>query len=112
MSPISAADSLSLARKHLERVQSSWDPPEWLDLAAYGLYGVEAAVVAASLHANVNLQRTHGSKADAARKLAVLHGLPDVADLMQDLNDMRKSEALWRCRRATRHGRRRNRPGS
>jgi hypothetical protein len=93
VSPISAADSLALAKKHLERVQSSWDPPEWLDLAAYGLYALEAAVVAAALHCNVTLKRTHTSKADAADELSNSHGLPEISDLMQDLNEVRKSEA-------------------
>lgn len=93
MSPNSATKSLALAKKHLIRVQSSWDPPEWLDLAAYGLYAIEAAVVAAALHVKLPLQRNHWSKADAARELAKHHGLPEVADLMQDLNEVRKSEA-------------------
>lgn len=93
MSPISAADSLALAKKHLERVQSSWDPPEWLDLAAYGLYALEAAVVAAAIHYNVTLKRTHSSKADASDELSSGHGLPKISDLMQDLNEVRKSEA-------------------
>jgi len=93
MTPISDADSLALAKKHLERVQTSWDPPEWLDLSAYGLYALEAAVVAAALHPKVGVERSHWSKVDAARELATNHGLPDVADLMRALNEVRKSEA-------------------
>jgi len=88
-----AADHLALARKHLARVQDSWDPPEWLDLAAYGLYALEAATVAAALHTAYPLQRAHWSKARAARDLAKQEGLPDVAQLMHDLNETRKSEA-------------------
>lgn len=64
-----------------------------LDLAAYGLYAIEAAVVAAALHRGLPLQRSHWSKAIAARELATQVGLPDVADLMRDLNELRKSEA-------------------
>lgn len=93
MSPISAAQSLALARKHLDRVQGSWDPPEWLDLAAYGLYALEAAAVAAAIHARHPLERTHWSKAGVVRKLARNKGLPDVSGLMHDLNEIRKSEA-------------------
>lgn len=93
MAPISAADSLALARKHLDRVQSSWDPPEWLDLSAYGLYAIEAAVVAAGLHLKLEFKRSHWSKADAAEELAASHGLPVIADLMKALNEVRKSEA-------------------
>lgn len=93
MTPISAEDSLVLAKKHLDRVQSAWDPPEWLDLAAYGLYAIEAAVVAAGLRLNLEFKRSHWSKADVAEELAAKHGLPQVADLMKDLNEVRKSEA-------------------
>src|SRR6185436_15144616 len=93
MASISAEESLALARKHLSRVQSSWDPPEWLDLSAYGLYALEAAVVAASAFKKYSLQRNHWSKVDAARALAESSDLPDVSSLMKDLNDIRKSEA-------------------
>jgi hypothetical protein len=93
MSPISAADSLALAKKHLARVLDSWDPPEWLDLAAYGLYALEAATVAAGLHLGNAPKRTHWNKAELARDLARNEGLPDIAALMGDLNEVRKSEA-------------------
>ena len=33
------------------------------------------------------------SKVDVARKLDTQHGLPDIANLLVDLNDLRKSEA-------------------
>jgi hypothetical protein len=93
MSPISAADSLALAKKHLARVLDSWDPPDWLDLAAYGLYALEAATVAAGLHLGHAPKRTHWNKAELARDLARNEGLPDIASLMGDLNEVRKSEA-------------------
>jgi hypothetical protein len=93
MEPSSAAESLALARKHLSRVQSSWDPPEWLDLSAYGLYALEAAVVAAAAFKNHELQRNHWSKVESARVLAEQHDLPDVSSLMKELNEIRKSEA-------------------
>lgn len=93
VSPISAHDSLALAKRHLERVRGAWDPPVWLDLAAYGLYALEAAVVAAVLHRGYALQRTHWSKASLARRLARQEGLPDVSMLLHDLNERRKVEA-------------------
>lgn len=93
MSPISASDSLALAKKHLLRVQKAWDPPDWLDLSASGLYALEAATVAAALHCGYSLERTHWRKSDVARDLARHHGLPSVARLMHDLNEVRKSEA-------------------
>jgi hypothetical protein len=93
MSPVSASQSLALVKKHLARAQASWDPPEWLDLAAYGLYALEAAAVAAALHRGYPMKRTHWSKADAVRDLAAKEGLPDVSGLMRDLNEVRKAEA-------------------
>lgn len=93
MTPIFAEDSLALAQKHLDRVQSSWDPPEWLDLSAYGLYAIEAAVVAAGLRLKLEFKRSHWSKAEAAEQLSTSHGLPPIADLMKALNEVRKSEA-------------------
>lgn len=77
----------------MERVRESWDPPVWLDLAAYGLYALEAAVEAAALHHGLTLTRNHWSKADAAQEMAAKHDLPDVSSLMRDLNEIRKSEA-------------------
>lgn len=70
MSSITAAASLALAKKHLSRALSFWDPPEWLDLSASGLYALEAAVVAAAVHRGHQMKRTHWSKADAVRELA------------------------------------------
>lgn len=93
MSPISASDSLALAKKHLRRVQDAWNPPDWLDLSASGLYALEAATVAAALHLGYSLERTHWRKSDIARDLTRDHGLPAVARLMHDLNEVRKSEA-------------------
>jgi hypothetical protein len=57
------------------------------------LYALEAATVAAGLHLGVATKRTHWNKAELARDLAKNQGLPDVAGLMSDLNEMRKSEA-------------------
>ena len=93
MSSDPAADKLELAKKHLSRVRDSWDPPEWLDLAAYGLWALEAATVAAGLHLGKSSKRTHSNKAELAGDLAKTEGLPDVVELMHDLNEVRKSEA-------------------
>jgi hypothetical protein len=57
------------------------------------LYALEAAVVAAALHRNYSMKRTHWGKADSARALAAQEGLPDISSLMGDLNEVRKSEA-------------------
>jgi hypothetical protein len=88
-----AADHLRLAKAHLTRVQAAWDPPDWSDLALYGFYCLENAVVAAALHASISFQKTHPSKVAAARQLTAANQLPDIAGLLIDLNDARKSVA-------------------
>jgi hypothetical protein len=90
---VTAADYLALAKKHLERVQTAWDPPDWPDLALYGFYCLENAVMAAALHSGIATQRSHPAKAKAATQLALNHALPDVSALLVQLNDARKAEA-------------------
>ena len=90
---MTAKDHLELAKKHLSRVQQAWDPPDWPDLAMYGFYCLENAVVAAALHTGTPVQKTHPSKVAAASQLSSRHGLPDVSNLLVQLNDARKSEA-------------------
>lgn len=85
---------LRLARDQLDRVQVAWlEPVDWSDLAMYGFYALENAVVAAADHFGVQWKPNHPSKVDAARLLAEQHGLPDVASLLLELNTLRKSEA-------------------
>lgn len=84
---------LAVAQRHLARVQAAWDPPDWADLSTYGLYCLEALIRAAALKAGETPIRTHWGKADQARNLAKQHGLPDVSQLLEDLNALRKSEA-------------------
>ncbi len=84
---------IAVAQKHLARVQAAWDPPDWSDLGTYGLYCLEALIRAAALKAGETPIRTHWGKADQARNLAKLHKLPDVSELLEDLNALRKSEA-------------------
>src|SRR5437879_3883976 len=91
---MTAEEQLKLARKHLLRVQEAWDPPEWDDLSLYGFYCLENAVTAAATHAKIPFnKKSHPGKAEAARQLAREYGLPDVEDLLKDLNEARKSEA-------------------
>jgi hypothetical protein len=93
--PVDAASGhLALARKHLAKVQAAWlEPADWADLAMYGLYALENAVVAVAEHVGVAWEKSHWNKVEVARKLHSQHGLPDIADLLTDLNDLRKSEA-------------------
>lgn len=90
---LSTNDHLRIARAHLDRVQSSWDPPDWAILAAFGLYAIESAVMAASKYLKLHDTKTHYGKSDIAAELHTKHGLPEVESLMRDLNDARKSEA-------------------
>ena len=83
-----------LARRHLDRVLSaSGAPTDWDDLSLYGFYCLEAAVEAAALHFGIKTSTRHWEKANVAAELYTKHGLPDVQQLLHDLNDARKSAA-------------------
>ena len=84
---------LQIAKSHLDRVQNSWDPPDWADMGTYGLYCLEALVRAAALKAGETPIRTHWGKADQARNLHQRQNLPDIEGLLNDLNTIRKAEA-------------------
>lgn len=84
---------LKLARKHLDRVLAAWHMPDWDDLSLYGFYCLEAAVEAAALHFEFRTSKKHWEKVDLASALHKKHGLPDVSELLRDLNEARKSAA-------------------
>ncbi len=84
---------VKVAAEHLKRVQAAKDPPDWSDLGTYGLYCLEALVRAAALKAGETPIRTHWGKADQARNLHQRHGLPDIEDLLNALNVLRKATA-------------------
>lgn len=89
-----AMDKLELAKRHLERVQSAWDEPtDWDDLSLYGFYCLEAAVEAAALHLRLGTSKKHWEKVDIALKLHKKQGLPDISELLSDLNEARKAAA-------------------
>jgi hypothetical protein len=82
------------ARRHLERVQAAWyEPTDWDDLTLYGFYCLEAAVMAAGTSLGWKITSTHQAKVDAAIRLRVEHGLPDVYHLLIALNRARKAVA-------------------
>lgn len=62
-------------------------------MSLYGFYCLEAAVEAASLHLLSRSSRKHWEKVDIAAELYRKKGLPDVMDLLRDLNDARKAAA-------------------
>ena len=89
-----AEDKLNLARRHLERVLDAWDTPsDWDDLSLYGFYCLEAAVEAAAVRVGLKTSKKHWEKADVAVELHKKHGLPNIEQLLHDLNDARKSAA-------------------
>ena len=56
-------------------------------------YALENAVVAAADLEGVSWKRSHDSKVEISEVLRDRLGLPDVADLLRDLNELRKSES-------------------
>jgi len=84
---------LAVARRHLERVQNAWSEPDWDDLSLYGFYCLEAAVEAAALHFGIRTSTKHWEKVKVASVLHKKHGLPDVENLLVDLNSARKATA-------------------
>ena len=85
---------LDLARRHLKRVQAAWpEPTDWDDLSLYGFYCLEAAVEAAALHYRLATSKKHWEKVDIASQLYEDKGLPEISELLRDLNDARKAAA-------------------
>lgn len=94
MAEPTAAEYLKLARAHLKRAQvAATDPVDWTDLSTYGLYCLEAAVMAAASRVGMGVVKSHAAKADAAVQLARKHKLPDISGLLPDLNTSRKAHA-------------------
>jgi hypothetical protein len=88
------AEYLKLARAHLERAQAAaTDPVDWTDVSTYGLYCLEAAVMAAGGHVGMDVVKSHVAKAEAAVQLARKYKLPDISGLLPDLNTSRKAHA-------------------
>lgn len=87
-------EKLQLAKRHLEKVLVAWDDPtDWDDLSLYGFYCLEAAVEAAALHFGLRTSKKHWEKVDLAEVLHKQKGLPDITDLLKDLNNARKAAA-------------------
>ena len=62
-------------------------------LSPYGFYCLEAAVEAAALHFGWRTSKKHWEKVDTASTLHKQKGLPDVSDLLRELNNARKAAA-------------------
>ncbi len=63
------------------------------DLALYGFFALEAAVMAASAQLGWGTSHNHRAKVEAARRLHVEQGLLDVSVLLAALNVARKAES-------------------
>lgn len=89
-----ASNKLAVAQRHLARVQDAWpEPTDWDDLLLYGFYCLEAAVEAAALHVGMPTSHNHWEKVKVATRLHEEKGLPDIAELLVDLNTARKAAA-------------------
>lgn len=55
------------------------------------MYAVEAAIRAAALQLSHDLKKTHWDKAEYAKRLTTEYKLPDVSELVADLNRGRKA---------------------
>lgn len=87
-------DKLEIAEKHLLRVQAAWfSPTDWDDLSIYGFYCLENAVDAAALHFGLAVIPQHHRRLETAQRMARDHGLPNITELLNDLNDARKYTA-------------------
>ena len=90
----SGKELLDLTHDHLRRVQAAWDiPTDWTDLSIYGFLCLEAAVMAAAEYLGWSVRPNHREKAEAAERLSNEFGLPDIYDLLLDLNSARKAAA-------------------
>ena len=85
---------LRLIDEQLAKVRAAWqEPTDWLVLSIFGFYAVENAVTFAADHFAVPWKKTHPSKLEAAEVLHSSYGLPDVRDLLKQLNALRLAAA-------------------
>jgi len=88
---LGAQAHLDLAKRHLEKVQTAWDDPtDWADLAIYGFYCLEQAVMAAATEYGLRGRKQHRDRVQLANRLHKKKGLPDVGKLLTDLHNAQK----------------------
>lgn len=84
-----AKESLERAEKQLAKAEA--DPDDEDNVFLWSFYALENAVAAAATYEKVQFVKQHWAKGKAAKKLASDIGLPDVEQLLIDLNEARKS---------------------
>jgi hypothetical protein len=88
---LGAQAHLYLAKRHLEKVRAAWDEPtDWADLAIYGFYCLEQAVLAAATEYGMRGKKQHRDRVQLANRLHKNKGLPDVGNLLTDLHNAQK----------------------
>jgi hypothetical protein len=86
-----ARKRLALAQKQWdEAVTDSWEPAEPADCVTKAFYAFENALMAAVVVTGGPRTQRHYEKADLALKLHRDHGLRDISDRLNELNDLRK----------------------
>jgi hypothetical protein len=92
---LSPRQHLEIAEKHLERVRKAHEqsPLDWSVFTTYSLYCLEAALMGAAGAVKLRVAATHWDKGARAEELHKNHGLPDVSELLGNLNLGRKAEA-------------------
>lgn len=94
MAEPTAAEYMKLARAHLARAGSRFGGSRRLG----GFKHLRAVLPrggrhAAARHLGMGVVKSHAAKAEAAMQLARKHKLPDISDLLPDLNTSRKAHA-------------------
>ncbi len=96
---IGPRDRIELAKRELGKAQvAAIDPVDWLDVAVYSFYALENAVVAAADLEGLIWKPRHDSKIEVSELLRERLQLPDVAGLLRELNELRKSESYGEIR--------------
>lgn len=90
-----AQEKLRLARDHLAKVRQAVKarPPDLALLYVFGQFAVEVAATAAGAHVDLSEAETHPGKLRLAGRLRDEHGLPDVEEVLRDLQRNRIHEA-------------------
>lgn len=90
-----AREKLRLAKDHLEKVHQAvgGEPVDLALLYIFGQYAMEVAASAAGAHVGISEAETHPGQVRLAQRLHDEHGLPDIQEMLRDLQRNRLHEA-------------------